>query len=217
MSRSTINEADVYGHTSPTQTTIDINAQALKDLAADDLQDFEDARRGWIASVSDLKIVHPKGTAAWDQTAYRFVDGEAPPSVHPNLWRQAKLNNIHGLFEVAKGIYQLRGFDLANLTLIEGKTGWIVVDALTCRETATAALELAWKHLEPKPVVAMIFTHSHIDHFGDATAVIPAQDADNKKVRIVAPQGFMEESISESVLAGGGYGGDGYQGEPRVD
>lgn len=203
MSRRAIEETDARGHTSPTQTTVEMNALAHEELPADDGLDFEDARRGFIASIPDLKIVHPDGTPAWDQAAYGFIHGEAPSSVHPSLWRQARLNNIHGLFEVTKGVYQLRGFDLANLTLIEGKTGWIVVDTLTCRETAAAALELAWQHLAPKPVRALIFTHSHIDHFGGATAVISAQEAVQKAVRIVAPQGFMEESISESVLAGG--------------
>ena len=200
MSKTTTDEA---GHTEPTETTIDANEQVKTDLPAEDRQDFEDARRGWISDVPDLKIVHGDGTPAWDQTAYRFIEGDAPTSVNPSLWRQSKLNNIHGLFEVTRGIYQLRGFDLANLTLIEGKTGWIVVDTLTCYETAAAALELAWQHLDVKPITALIFTHSHIDHFGGATAVISAKDAAEKRIPIVAPQGFMEESVSESVLAGG--------------
>jgi len=200
MSKTTVDQA---GHTVPTKTTIRVNEQVIHDLPADDRQDFEDARRGWIAGISDLKIVHADGTPAWDQTAYRFIHGEAPPSVNPSLWRQAQLNNIHGLFEVTRGIYQLRGFDLANLTLIEGKTGWIVVDTLTCHETAAAALDLAWQHLDAKPITALIFTHSHIDHFGGSTAVLSAKDAIEKNIPIVAPQGFMQESISESVLAGG--------------
>jgi len=203
MSKETIEEMDVQGFSSPTGFTIEVNEQVKKDLPQEDRQDFEDARRGWIADVPDLEIVHANGATAWDQTAYRFIDGEAPTSVNPSLWRQAKLNNIHGLFEVTPGIYQLRGFDLANLTLIEGKTGWIVVDALTCHETAAAALELAWKHLAAKPITALILTHSHIDHFGGATAVVSTRASAEKRIPIVAPQGFMEESISESVLAGG--------------
>ncbi len=202
MSKTTIARMDDQGHSAPTEITIQTNRQVLDDLPPDNGQDFEEARRGWIAEVPDLKIVHPDGTPAWDQAAYRFVGEEAPPSVNPSLWRQTRLNNIHGLFEVTPGIYQLRGFDLANLTLIQGKTGWIVVDTLTCRETAAAALELAWQHLTRKPVTAVIFTHSHIDHFGGATAVISAKEAAERKIPVVAPRGFMEESISESVLAG---------------
>lgn len=203
MSKNIIAMMDPQGHTAPTALTVETNAQVQADLPPEDGQDFEAARRGWIAGVPDLKIVHPDGTPAWDQTAYRFIDGEAPPSVNPSLWRQARLNNIHGLFEVIPGIYQLRGFDLANLTLIRGETGWIVVDALTCHETAAAALDLAWQHLEARPVTAVIFTHSHMDHFGGATAVIPAAEDAQRAIPIVAPGGFMEESISESVLAGG--------------
>jgi alkyl sulfatase BDS1-like metallo-beta-lactamase superfamily hydrolase len=118
------------------------------------------------------------------------------------LWRQAKLNNIHGLFEVTPGIYQLRGFDLANMTLIEGDTGWIVVDPLTTRETASAAIAFAGQHLEPRPVAAVIFTHSHIDHFGGALGVLSADEADRRHVPIIAPQGFMDEATSENVIAG---------------
>jgi alkyl sulfatase BDS1-like metallo-beta-lactamase superfamily hydrolase len=118
------------------------------------------------------------------------------------LWRQAKLNNIHGLFEVTPGIYQLRGFDLANMTLIAGDTGWIVVDPLTTKETASAALAFAGQHLERRPVAAIIFTHSHIDHFGGALGVLSADEAARTHVPIIAPQGFMDEATSENIIAG---------------
>ena len=203
MPKATTEDKDAQGHTAPTKKTILTNTQAHEYLPVEDLQDFKNARRGWIASESDLKILRADGIPAWDQTAYRFVEGEAPPSVNSSLWRQTKLNNIHGLFEVAKGIYQIRGYDLANLTIIEGKTGWIVVDTLTCEETAAAAMAFARTHLTPKPVAAIIFTHSHIDHFGGAAAILSVNDTVEKTARIIAPQGFMEESISESVLAGG--------------
>jgi alkyl sulfatase BDS1-like metallo-beta-lactamase superfamily hydrolase len=134
--------------------------------------------------------------------SFDFIEGPAPASVNPSLWRQAKLNNIHGLFEVTPGIYQLRGFDLANMTLIEGDTGWIVVDPLTKRETASAALAFAGQHLEPRPVAAVIFTHSHIDHFGGALGVLSADEADRRHVPIIAPQGFMDEATSENIIAG---------------
>ena len=172
MPKATTEDKETQGHTAPTENTILTNMQVQDNLPVEDLQDFKNARRGWIASESDLKILRADGIPAWDQTAYRFVEGEAPPSVNSSLWRQTKLNNIHGLFEVAKGIYQIRGYDLANLTIIEGKTGWIVVDTLTCEETAAAAMAFARTHLTPKPVTSIIFTHSHIDHFGGAAAIL---------------------------------------------
>jgi alkyl sulfatase BDS1-like metallo-beta-lactamase superfamily hydrolase len=138
----------------------------------------------------------------WDFDGYAFVKGAAPATVNPSLWRQALLNNQTGLFKVAEGIHQLRGFDLANITLIEGKTGWIVVDTLTARETATAAMAFARKHLGDKPVSAVIFTHSHADHFGGALGVISAEEARARKIPVVAPVGFMEEATSENVMMG---------------
>ena len=202
MSKPEGTDSDSQGHTPPTEITVQHNAHFKAELPVDDQQDFEDATRGFIASEPDLIIRNRNGYPIWDMTAYRFIDDEAPSSVNPSLWRQAKLNNIHGLFEVTKGVYQLRGYDLANLTIIEGKTGWIIVDPLTAEETAAAAFEFAKKYLEPKPVVAVIFTHSHADHFGGIAAIISAEDVLEKGVRIVAPEGFMEESISENVIAG---------------
>ncbi|MBW1891919.1 MAG: MBL fold metallo-hydrolase [Deltaproteobacteria bacterium] len=193
---------DAYGFSAPTKLTADLNATVKKELPLDDQQDFKDARRGLIASDPDLKVVSPGIGRIWDQTAYAFMEDESPPSANPSLWRQARLNNIHGLFEVTKGIYQLRGFDLANMTLIEGKNGWIVVDPLTAKETATRALEFAFKHLEKRPITAIIFTHSHIDHFGGATAILSPEEAGAGTVRIIAPYGFMEEAVSENVIAG---------------
>jgi alkyl sulfatase BDS1-like metallo-beta-lactamase superfamily hydrolase len=142
------------------------------------------------------------GRIIWDLPANAFIEGEAPDSVNPSLWRQAQLNNIHGLFEVAQGIYQLRGYDLSNMTLIEGDTGWIVVDPLTARETAAAALTFARQHLGERPVVAVIFTHSHIDHFGGVLGVLTADRVQAEGIRIIAPAGFMEEATSENVIAG---------------
>ena len=115
------------------------------------------------------------GISAWNRAAYDFVEGDSPQSVNPSLWRQAKLNNIHGLFKVTEGVYQIRGFDLANMTIIEGDTGWIIVDPLTNSETAAKALSFARQYLGSKPVTAMLFTHSHIDHFGGALAMLDAQ------------------------------------------
>ena len=191
-----------HGFTAPTKLTADLNAAVEKELPLDDQQDFEDARRGLIASDENLKVVNPDIGTLWDQTAYTFMEEKAPASANPSLWRQARLNNIHGLFEVTQGIYQLRGFDLANMTLIEGKNGWIVVDPLTAKETSARAWAFAMQHLENKPISAIIFTHSHIDHFGGATGILSPEEAAADKIRIIAPDGFMEEAVSENVIAG---------------
>ncbi|MGC1404758.1 MAG: hypothetical protein WA974_17760, partial [Thermodesulfobacteriota bacterium] len=136
--------------------TAESNQQFGQTLNLADKQDFEDAARGLIARPSG-KILNAAGVALWDYDRFNFIKGEAPASTNPSLWRQAKLNNIAGLFKVMDGIYQLRGFDLANITLIDGKTGWIVVDTLTSRETATAAMAFARKHLANKKGSALIF------------------------------------------------------------
>jgi alkyl sulfatase BDS1-like metallo-beta-lactamase superfamily hydrolase len=196
-------DADADGHRAATADTIARHAAARAALDREaDAQDFTDARRGLIASDPEIQIDDATGRRIWDTAAYGFVAGDAPVSVHPGLWRQAQLNGLHGLFEVADGIYQVRGYDLANLTLIRGKTGWIAVDPLTARETAAAALALARRHLGDDPIVAIIFTHSHIDHFGGVEALLPDDPAQRAAVRIIAPRGFLEEATSENVLAG---------------
>jgi alkyl sulfatase BDS1-like metallo-beta-lactamase superfamily hydrolase len=182
--------------------TIAVNRKVAESLPLGDMQDFEDARRGFIATDDPLVIEGVDGGKAWDFTGYAFIDGEAPPTVNPSLWRQAKLNAPHGLFKVADGIYQVRGYDVSNMTIIEGGTGWILVDPLTTKETAAAAIKLARKHLGDKPVTAVIFTHSHVDHFGGVAAVLPVDPAAAARIPIVAPKGFMEEATSENVLAG---------------
>jgi alkyl sulfatase BDS1-like metallo-beta-lactamase superfamily hydrolase len=192
---------DPDGHTLPTAATIRANAAVLDELDFSDRQDFEDASRGLIASDPALRVNSADGVV-WNPAAYEFIDGEAPGSVNPSLWRQARLNNIHGLFEVTDGVYQVRGYDLSNMTLIVGKTGWIIVDPLTARETAAAAISLARSHLEPKPIVAMIFTHSHIDHFGGVLGVLTSEGVQAENMRIIAPAGFMEEATSENIIAG---------------
>ena len=194
--------ADDQGHSAPTAATISVNRAAATDLALDDLRDFEDARRGLIASVPELVVEGPGGAPIWDMPGYAFVEGEAPDSVNPGLWRQAKLNNIHGLFKVSEGIYQLRGFDLSNMTLIEGEQGWIVVDPLTARETAARALAFAREQLGDRPVSAIIYTHSHVDHFGGVLGVASAEEIAARGIRVIAPEGFMEEATSENMLAG---------------
>ena len=182
--------------------TQEANRAVGASLPLADQQDFEDARRGFVGADDPLVIPGPGGRPAWDLASYAFIEGDAPATVNPSLWRQAKLNGIHGLFEVVPGIHQVRGYDLANMTLIDGQTGWIVVDPLTSTETAAAALALARRHLGDKSVSAIIFTHSHVDHFGGVEGVLPADPAAAAKIPIVAPRGFMEEATSENVLAG---------------
>lgn len=193
--------ADASGHSAPTAITAAVNRAILEELPFADQQDFEEARRGLIAQDAALKVGDDENII-FDQTAYRFMTGEAPPSVNPSLWRQASLNNIHGLFKVTDGIYQLRGFDLSNMTIIEGKTGWIVVDPLTSVETASRALAFARRHLGEKPVSAILYTHSHVDHFGGVLGVVTAADAARNQIPIIGPKGFMAEATSENILAG---------------
>jgi alkyl sulfatase BDS1-like metallo-beta-lactamase superfamily hydrolase len=199
--------ADAAGHSAPTARTAAANAAAGRELALDDPTDFANARRGLVASDPEVEVRGAAGQRVWSTSDYAFVEGQPPPSVHPSLWRQARLNGIHGLFEVTEGVYQVRGYDLSNMTLIEGRTGWIVVDPLTSVETARAALALARRHLAEKgdrPVSAVIFTHSHIDHFGGVDAVLPEDEAARAALRIVAPRDFMHEATSENVIAGVG-------------
>lgn len=195
--------ADADGHSPATAHTRDQNAAKRQLLARLNNEDMAAASRGLIAAApATLTISGPGDMPAWDLGAYQFIAGEAPDTVNPSLWRQERLNNLAGLYQVAPGIYQVRGFDLANMTLIEGERGWIVVDPLTNQETAAAALTFAFEHLPERPVTAVIFTHSHIDHFGGVFGVVSHEAINAGQVEIVAPLGFMEEATSEMVLAG---------------
>lgn len=194
--------ADALGFTAPTSQTIEKNKAVAKELPLDDQQDFEDAKRGLIASAQDLKIMTEDGEVLRDAREFSFLQGSVPDSVNPSLWRQARLNNIIGLFEVTPGIWQVRGFDISDMTIIQGKTGWIIVDTLTTKETARAALDFARQHLKPQPIRAIIYTHSHIDHFGGVLGIVTPEQAASEKIRVIAPQGFMEESTSENIVAG---------------
>jgi len=193
---------DVAGNSSPAAATAALNASVRERLPLSDQQDFEDARRGLIASDDELRVSTAAGKQIWNMPAYAFIDGDAPASVNPSLWRQAQLNKIHGLFEVTEGVYQLRGYDLANMSLIEGDTGWIVVDPLTAKETAAMAIAFARKHLGNKPVSAVVYTHSHIDHFGGVLGIISPEEVAERNVPIFAPEHFVEEATSENVVAG---------------
>jgi len=189
-------------HTGASEFTIASNKTFADNLDLDNQQDFKDARRGMIAEAPNTALISKSGVQVWDAGAYDFIRGEAPDTVNPSLWRQAKLNNIRGLFKVDEGIYQLRGFDLANTSLIKGDTGWILVDPLTTMETTEAAMAFAEQHLGDIKLTGVIFTHSHIDHFGGVLSLINSQQAADNNVPIIAPAGFMEESTSENIIAG---------------
>ncbi len=181
------------------QATKRANEALAKRLPLGDQQDFEDASRGFLAAISAPAILDANDNPVWKIAQYDFVTGPAPETVNPSLWRQGKLVAKHGLFEVVPGLYQVRGYDLSVMTLIEGQTGWIVIDPLTNVETAKAALALANETLGERPVSALIYTHSHADHFGGAKGVLPNGAGD---VPVIAPQHFSEEAVSENVLAG---------------
>lgn len=168
-----------------------------------DAADFERASRGLVAQHPTGVIEGAWGTA-WDVARYSFItrDSDNPDTVNPSLWRQAQLNNIHGLFEVAPGCWQARGYDISNITFIAGATGWIVIDPLTIEGTARACLDLANAELGTRPVVAVIYTHSHVDHFGGVRGVTTQEDVDAGLCRVIAPQHFLRETVAENVIAG---------------
>ncbi len=184
--------------------TLTHNQSVLATLPFGDTQDFEDAKRGFIASLPEVEIKNERGQVAWSLRDYAFLGHEeAPPTVNPSLWRQARLNMHNGLFQVTDRIYQVRGFDISNMTIIEGGQGIIVIDPLVSTETARAALDLYFSHRGRRPVVAVIYSHSHTDHYGGVKGVIDEADVRAGKVAVIAPDRFLEEITQETVLAGG--------------
>ena len=186
----------------PTATIESAHRAHLNNLPFDDTADFDDADRGFIAAQQPCVVKAADGRVVWDNDAYAFVDGDAPTSVHPSLWRQSKLCAKQGLYEVVEGIYQVRGFDLSNISFIEGDTGIIVIDPLISTETAAAALSLYRAHRGDRPVVAVIYTHSHVDHFGGVLGVTTQADVDAGRVAVIAPEHFTEHAVQENVYAG---------------
>ncbi|MGH3239180.1 MAG: alkyl/aryl-sulfatase [Spirillospora sp.] len=172
----------------------------MGDLAFGDRTDFENAERGLVASLSPGVVRDSGGRVVWDNDVFAFLDGPCPETVNPSLWRQSQLCAKQGLFEVTDGIYQVRGLDLSNMTLVEGDRGVIVIDPLVSVETAAAALGLYREHRGDRPVTGLIYTHSHVDHFGGAEGVIDPGNPDG--VPILAPAGFLENAVSENVYAG---------------
>ena len=202
-----------------TEYTAQINAAVYDELDFSDTQEAEFAQRGLIDAPENLEILNEDGQVIWSQAAYEFLHDyeKAPDSVNPSLWENTKNNHQYGLFEVCEGIYQVRGYDMANLTVVKGDTGWIVFDTTMSVECAQAAMQLIEKNLGSYPVKAIIISHSHADHFGGIAGVISAEDkADESlsleeqlasgKVPVIVPEGFTKNSIQENVYAGKGMG-----------
>jgi len=187
----------------PSEHTIKIMQDLRNSLPFADERDIEEAARGLISKPEVLQIEAEKGGLAWDIEPYRFLLGDAAfDSIHPSLQRQATLNMNYGLFEVIPGIYQIRGYDLANITFVEGETGWIIFDVLTARETAAAALAYINKELGERPVTGVVFSHSHADHFGGVRGVVDEKRLAAGGTEIIAPDGFLHHAVSENVYAG---------------
>lgn len=186
--------------------TVAAQQAAARVLPADDGRDADFAARGFIATRTDPVIRNAAGKQVWNLAAYDFMQGAAPATVNPSLWRHTALLRKHGLFKVADGVWQVRGFDVSNMTVIQGATGWILVDPLTAKETAAAALELVDRQLGKRPVSAVIYSHSHGDHYGGVRGVVAEADVAAGKVTIIAPAHFMAETVSESVMAGSAMG-----------
>src|SRR3954462_3316782 len=175
----------------------------LNALPFSDTRDFDDSARGFLGTIENAEISNPQGRPVWRLEPYGFLPAEqAPATVNPSLWRQSRLNMQHGLFEVVPGVYQVRGLDIANMTLIEGDSGVIVVDTLTSIEGARAAMDLYFQHRGKRPVAAVIFTHTHTDHWGGARGVLDDETLAGGKVPIIAPNLFMEHAVSENIIAG---------------
>lgn len=178
------------------------NAAMYQQLNFNDKRDIEDAKRGFIATINPLLIKNDNGKTVVNLENWSFLKDEAPDTVNPSLWRHAQLNNINGLFKVTDRVYQIRGIDISNMTIIEGNSGLIIIDPLVIPESARAGLELYYQHRPKKPVVAVIYSHSHLDHFGGVKGVVSETDVKSGKVKIYAPEGFMEEAASKNFLAG---------------
>jgi alkyl sulfatase BDS1-like metallo-beta-lactamase superfamily hydrolase len=185
-----------------TERTATRNREALQAMPFDDEGDFAEASRGLVAPFEPPVAKDEQGRTVWDMRSYGFLDGEPPATAHPSLWRQGRLSRIAGLFELAPGLYQLRGFDISNMHVIEGERGIVVVDPLISAECAAAALALYREHRGDRPVTGLLYTHSHVDHFGGARSVISPQETEEREIPILAPAGFLHHAVSENVFAG---------------
>jgi alkyl sulfatase BDS1-like metallo-beta-lactamase superfamily hydrolase len=180
-----------------------VNDALAAELPLDEPSDAQRNQRGLLAQADGLVLTSASsGRVVWDMDRFRFISGPAPDTVNPSLWRQEQLNNMHGVFELADRVYQVRGYDISNISFIEGDRGWIVIDPLTTTETAAAALAQLNATVGERPVTGVIYTHSHADHFAGAYGVISADDARSGRVPVMAPAGFVEEAVRENVIAG---------------
>lgn len=195
-----ISVVGMAGNTVPLQT-MGANEAVRNEVDFANREDFDDAMRGFIATIEDTAICDENGRVVFSLAAWDFLKAEAPATVNPSLWRQSQLNRIHGLFEVVPGkIYQVRGFDIANMTFVRSDNGWVIIDALTSEPSARAAYRLVKEHLGNLPVKALVITHPHTDHFGGVDAVF--EEAPNRDFPVIAPKGFLESAQSENVMAG---------------
>jgi alkyl sulfatase BDS1-like metallo-beta-lactamase superfamily hydrolase len=193
-------------HAQASEATRAANAAFAETLPWADREDEDFATRGFIAAWNQPQIRAADGRVIWDFAAYNFVEGAAPETVNPSLWRHAQLLARAGLFQVSERVYQVRGFDVSNMTIVRGDTGLILIDPLTSSEVAAAALTLARRHIGDLPVRAVIYTHSHVDHFGGVRGVVSLEDVQAGRVEIIAPDGFMEHAVTENVIAGNAMG-----------
>lgn len=200
--------ASSYADKSPKEAssvTKSLNNALLKELPFNNKESFVNATKGFIAPLPDNGMIkNTKGNVVWDLGNFSFIkkDSSSPDTVNPSLWRQAQLVKMGGLYRVNEHIYQVRTADLSNITFIEGSQGIVIVDPLISTETAKASLELYFQHRPRKPIVAVIYTHSHIDHYGGVKGVVSEADVKAGKVKIVAPAGFIDAAIAENVMAG---------------
>jgi alkyl sulfatase BDS1-like metallo-beta-lactamase superfamily hydrolase len=203
MSQTLVSETPREWPKDASASVVARQAEVRKALPFADTADFDDASRGFLGTIENAKIVSASGRVVWSLEPYGFLsDADAPATVNPSLWRQSRLNMQHGLFEVVAGVCQVRGLDIANMTLVEGDSGVIVVDTLTSIEGARAAMELYFEHRGRRPVSAVIFTHTHTDHWGGARGVLDEAMLASGKIPIIAPDLFMEHAVSENIIAG---------------
>ncbi len=197
--------ADAHAHKPATDHTRSRNAAVT---VIDDPADFERATRGFIASHPTGHVVDAHGRTVVNRNNYGFLaqGNPAPDTVNPSLWRHAQLNNMHGLFEVRPDVYQVRGYDISNITFIKGDTGWIVIDPLTTAQTARDSYDLITEKIGHRPITAVIYTHSHTDHFGGVLGIISEDDVESGRCIVVAPEHFMHETVGENVIAGPAMG-----------
>jgi alkyl sulfatase BDS1-like metallo-beta-lactamase superfamily hydrolase len=182
------------------------NREAAASLPPERPEDLADAERGLVARFEPARVEGEGGRVVWDMASYDFLAEDCPETAHPSLWRQSRLNRVAGLFEIAPGFYQLRGFDLSNMHIVEGESGIVVIDPLISSETAAAALALYREHRGDRPVTGLVYTHCHIDHFGGAAGIVSPEEVAEREIPVLAPEGFLHHAVSENVYAGTAMG-----------